>query len=58
MEKLSEYQAKEKAKAAVWIVVTNTIIILTSHIAGNTGNGQSSKEGRGFVEMMEKYSRS
>ena len=24
MEKLSEYQAKEKAKAAVWIVVTNT----------------------------------
>ena len=24
MEKLSEYQAKEKAKAAVWIVVTKT----------------------------------
>lgn len=38
MEKLSEYQAKERAKAAVWIVDVGAMLDDYSS-TGNTGDG-------------------
>ena len=36
MEKLSEYQAKERAKAAVWTVIVNTLYFQDFLMLGNT----------------------